>query len=167
MADTDRTIMKKQQAAVLGTTPAVSAIATVGQVHSQLFVSTAKSSDDGMASTTTSETDLHIFAIRQCTLKSITYIPETGTITADPTNNATITVSKRDSGGANLTTVGTLTTNAAGIGTTLAQRGNATFTLTVANVAIAAGSTFTFSIAKNGTGVVVRGGQIWLELEWT
>jgi signal transduction histidine kinase len=51
-------------------------------------------------------------------------------------------------------------------GATLAQRATAAFTLTAANVRIAAGSTITFSIAKGGTGVVVPISMLSLEVEW-
>lgn len=162
---TDRQLVKQAEVGLVSSRPLVNAILEVGRANSDFF-SFAKASDDGMASTTTSETDCNIYVIRNGILRSISYVPTSGTITADPTNNAVVTVNKRDLNGANQTAVGTLTTNAAGIGTTLAQRGNAAFTLTSTAVAIAAGSTFTFSVAKGGTGVVLRAGFFILEVEW-
>lgn len=163
---TDRQYIKLAGVGEVASLPLTDAIGAVGAANSDFFIY-SKAAADGMASTTTAETDFNVYFPRIVICKAIRLTAQGGTITADPTNNAVITVSKRDSAGANLTTLGTLTTNSAGLGgATLAQRATAAFTLTAANVRIAAGSTITFSIAKGGTGVVVPISMLSLEVEW-
>lgn len=180
---TDRASLKIQESSALGSFAtggtAVSApVPTVSLAHSDSFSSGAKSADDGMASTTTAETALHISipsvpalltgATRAFQVNRITYTPVTGSITNDNTNFATITVSYRlASTGGTLTTLGTLATTITALGASIAQWQEAAFTLTTANVLIpSGGATLTFSIAKSGTGVVVRGGTITVDGEW-
>lgn len=166
MAYTDRQILKQSLVGLAASLPMADVIKGVAFLSSDMF-EYIKAADDGAAATATAETDLNVFLIRPGIVKSITYVPVSGSVVADPANNAVITVSKRDTNGANLTTVGTLTTNLAGLGAaTLVQRGNAACVLTPANVRCAAGSTLTFSIAKGGTGVVVRQGFFIVEVEW-
>src|SRR3954469_2232217 len=101
---TDRQLLKKQQAGAFCTTGATDPLGEVAKAHSSFFVFD-KGSDDAMASTTTAETYTGVYFKRACVLKSISYVATTGGITADATNNAAVTVSKRDSAAANLTTV--------------------------------------------------------------
>lgn len=75
-------------------------------------------------------------------------------VAADAANAFTMTVSKRDAAGANLTTLGTITSLVAGGAAFVAFVGRA-FTLTNANLQVVAGGYCTWSIAKPGTGVIV------------
>lgn len=160
---TDRELLKAQEAGVAGTVGATDPIGEVAKIHSYT-VSFSKASDDAMASTTTSETYTGIYIPYKCRLKSVTYSATTGGITADNTNYATVTVSKRDSAAANLTTIATLTTTITSSGNITQGAGKACV-VTGSAVIITAGSTITFSIAKAGSGVVVRAGTVTLELE--
>lgn len=179
---TDRASLKFQEAGALGTfatggNAVVLPVQTISLAHSDSFASGVKSADDAMASTTTAETGLSISipaapanlgtVARAFQVNQITYTPLTGAITNDNTNNAVITVSYRLSAtGGTLTTLGTLTTSITALGATIAQWQSVAFTLTTANLLIAAGATLTFSIAKGGSGVVVRGGTIVVDGEW-
>ena len=75
-------------------------------------------------------------------------------VAGDAANAFTMTVSKRDAAGANLTTLGTITSLTATGGSFVAFVGKA-FTLINANLQVVAGGYATWSIAKNGTGVIV------------
>lgn len=160
---TDRQLLKRALVGLLASMGLTDAIAAVAQQNSDFF-SFTKASDDGMASTATAETRTNIYLPRACILKSVAYVATTGGITADATNNAVVTLSKRDKTGANLTTVATLTTNLA-LGNVV-QDAAVQMTLTAANVAITLGSTLTYSIAKGGSGVVFRAGVFTVEVEW-
>lgn len=163
---TDRQLLKQCGVGEIIAMGAVDPIGVVGLQHTELFVF-SKAAADGTAATTTAETDLNIYFPRVGIIRNIRLTAQGASIVADPTNNATITVSKRDSLGANLTTLGTLVTTAAGLGiATLAQRSTAAFVLTAANVRVATGSTLTFSIAKGGTGVVVPISMLIIDVEW-
>lgn len=162
---TDRAIMKQQEAGQLNTAGVSSPITAVAQAHSYTL-SFSKASDDAMASTTTSETYTGLYVVYACRVKSVTYSATTGGITADNTNYATVTVSKRDSAAANLTTVATLTTTATSSGNITQGAGKALVLSTTAGALdLAIGATFTYSIAKAGSGVVVRAGTFTVELE--
>lgn len=160
---TDREILKAQQAGVLGTAGASDPIGEVGKMHRFSLLIT-KASADAMASTTTSETYTGLYLPVKARLVAC-YLSVTATgITANATNYATITVSKRDSAGANKTTVvsfatDTVTTDdvTTGVGKSL--------TPTAANVICDAGSTFTYEIAKAASGVVVPPGTLTLIFE--
>jgi len=163
---TDRQLLKQSETGSIAAMGAVDAIGVVGFANTEIFVY-SKAAADGAAATTTAETDLNVPVPRAAVLRAVRLTPQGAAITADATNNATITVSKRDSTGGNLTTVATLTTNVAGLGgATLAQRATAAFVLTGANTRITAGSSLTFSIAKGGTGVVVPISMLSIDLEW-
>lgn len=164
MAYTDRELLKQQESGALGTLGATNPIDTVGQAHATTFTF-SKASDDGMASTTTSETFTGIYIPYKCKIRNVYYVATTGGITADNTNFATVTVSKRDSAGANLTTVATLTTTITSSGNITQGAGKA-LVLTAANIVCTAGSTITFSIAKAASGVVVRAGSFTVEVEY-
>lgn len=162
---TDRQLVKRALVGLCSAMGLTDAITTVGNAHSEFFVF-QKAAADGMASTATSETDLNIYLKRACILRSVTWTPQGGAVTNDNTNNFTATFSKRDSTGGNLTTVATLTNSITTYGASIAQRASAAAVLTAANVAITAGSTLTFSIAKNGSGVVVPISLFTFEVEW-
>lgn len=160
---TDTQLVKRALVGLLASMGLTDAIAAAAQARSDFFTFD-KAADDGTAATATTETYTGIYLPRACLLKAATYLATTGGITADATNNATITLSKRDSAAANKTTVASATTNVA-FGNVTQGAGKA-LTLSAANVAISAGSTVTFEIAKGGTGVVVRAGRVTLEVEW-
>ena len=165
----DRRALKNEQAGALNTfssggSSVSDAVTTVGQAHTdQLTFS--KAAADGMASTATAETYLGLYVPYDCTLTAAYFIPTSGGLTADNTNFATITISKRDSAAANKTTIATITT-------TITSSGNLTqgvaepSVVAAGGVSIAAGSTITFEIAKSGSGVVVPAGLFTLLCEW-
>lgn len=156
---TDREIIKNRDAGRAQSYGCVDPIGEVAKMNS-FFVSFSKGSDDASASTATSETYTGKVVPYKARLKSVQYRATTGGITGDPTNNATITVSKRDSAAANPLPVATLTTTAS-----VTQGAKTALVLTDANVIVDADSTITFAIAKGGSGVVVRAGEFVLELE--
>lgn len=159
---TDREILKQQEAGQLCTTAAVDPLGEVAKAHT-MWIPISKASDDAMASTTTSETYTGALLPVKTRIKSVSYIATTGGITADATNNATVTVKWRDSAAANPVTVAAYTSDVAGGSVT--QGAPKAFTLTAANVVVAAGGSLTLTIAKGGSGVVVRAGTIWVECE--
>lgn len=115
---------------------------------------------DGSAAATTAETVIG-YVQRACKLLAVRYVPAAA-LTADATNNATITVSKRVAGGGSKTTIATIVTDVAG-GSWVQWSAKAfSLTGTAADLQIAAGSGLTFEIAKGGTGVVVPAGVLEL-----
>ena len=74
-------------------------------------------------------------------------------IVGDNTNNAVLTLTRRDAAGINPLVVGTVTTNVA-TGNFVAFLPKAA-TLTVANVVLAPGASLTLTLAKGGTGVAI------------
>jgi hypothetical protein len=159
---TDREILKQQEAGSLCTTAAVDPINEVAKAHS-LWLGFAKAADDAMASTATAETYTGVLVPVKSRIKAINYIATTGGVTADATNNAVITVSYRDSTGGNAVVLGTFTSNVAGGNVT--QGAPKAFTLTAANVIVAANGSLTYTITKGGSGVVVRAGNFTVECE--
>jgi hypothetical protein len=160
---TDRDLLKKTQVGLASSAGLADAIGAVADQNTRSTYFT-KAAADGMASTTTSEVFTGNVTVRKAKLKGI-YLNLTGAgLTADNTNFATITVSKRDSAGANKTTLGTLTTTITSSGN-LAQGGAKPFVLTAANVDLPALTTFTFEIAKSGSGVVVPAGVFTVDFE--
>lgn len=120
-------------------------------------VNFTKAAADGMASTTTAETFTGKTNgnVRVRLLAAYAVVTATG-ITADAANNATITISKRDSAAANKTSVATLITNIATGNLVIGAPKAMTITATsAAEFIIAELSGFTYEIAKGGTGVVV------------
>lgn len=150
-------------AAQTHTQPSSDMASVVSRLFRGAHLIASKATDDAGAATAT--TELQGFALPAamypdgCTCVGLLYVPN-GTITADAANQGVITVTKRTSAGATLTTLGTLTTNLA-LGN-LVQGQNTAFALTatVADLTIAAGSTLGWAITKNGAGVVMRAGQI-------
>lgn len=114
---------------------------------------THRKAQDAAAATATTETAFGAL-LEGGTLTDVFVIPDQA-LTADNTNNATITVSKRDSAGANKTTIATLTTNVAG--GSWVQYARKALTITTAGSAnvLAAGSGITLEISKAGTGVQI------------
>lgn len=111
-------------------------------------VGVVKTAADGAAGTTTSETIMGRCAAG-LPIGHTLYLSPQAALTADNTNNATITISKRTAG-ASKTTVATLTTNVAS--------GNWVAFTPIAiplTVAVAAGDTLQYEIAKAASGVVV------------
>lgn len=161
---TDRQLIKKAESGNAVSLGLADPIGEVGNTHAAQF-NFSKAADDGTAATTTAETFTGLYFPRACRLKSVTYVATTGGVTADATNFATVTVSKRDSAGATPTTIATLTTTVASSGTITQGAGKA-LVLAGSAANITAGSTVTFSVAKSGTGVVLRAGMFTVEVEW-
>jgi hypothetical protein len=109
---------------------------------------------DGAAGTATAETRGFRFPFNGI----VTGIQLTchAAVAGDAANGFTMTVSKRDAAGANLTTLGTISSvNAVpATGNFVAFVGKP-FTLTNANLQVVAGGYCTWSIAKPGAGVIV------------
>lgn len=114
-----------------------------------------KTAADAMASTTTTDTLVWMnpFAY-PVYLYSAEAVATGAGITADATNNATITFRTRDGVGGASAAALTIVTDVAGGNWTQNQR-KAITTQTKANLAVPVGGQITFSIAKGGTGVVV------------
>lgn len=161
---TDREIIKARQAGQAQSYGLSSLETAIQQTHSYFLVIADKSADDAMASTTTSETYTGVVVPYAARVKNIYYVATTGSITADNTNYATVTIYKRDSAAANQLAVATLTTTITSSGN-ITQGAPKALVRTVANVDVAALSTLTFAITKAGTGVVFRGGKFVVELE--
>jgi hypothetical protein len=135
------------------------ATVTTGPGGSEDGISYVKAAH-GAAGTTTAETVIgHVnFA---CKIIAARYVPAAA-LTADNTNNATITVSKRVAGGGSKTTIASITTNVASGNWTQWAPKDLTLTAVAADLQIAANSGITFEIAKGGTGVVVPAGTLEL-----
>lgn len=118
----------------------------------KLVIATGVELADAMASTATAETRGFRFPYAGI-VTNIKLTPHAA-ITGHATDAFTMTVSKRDAAGANLTTLGTITSLTSGAGSFVAFVGE-NFTLTNANLEVVAGGYCTWSIAKNGSGVVV------------
>lgn len=110
---------------------------------------TYNKAQDAAANTTTSETIMGRVAGAMPIGHTLYFSPQ-GALTADDTNYATITISKRTAGGA-ATTVATAVTNVAGTGSWTAFSPVAV-TLTAA---VAADDVLTITVAKAGTGVQI------------
>ncbi len=149
---TDIEIVKQRQA---GQAETFGLVANAEDVIDQILVyqiTLSKAAADGMASTTTAETftGTTVGNVKGKLLAAYATVTATG-ITGDNTNNATITISKRDSAAANKTTIATVTTNVATGNFTI----GAPKAMTISNNAVDALSGFTYEIAKGGSGVVV------------
>lgn len=110
---------------------------------------------DGAAGTATTETVFNRVS-RTGTIVGAWYAPSAA-LTGDATNNATLTLAKRDGAGGGASTVATITTTAVA--------GNWTAFVpvslgTLSNTSVAAGNVLTFAISKGGTGVVVPAGTL-------
>ncbi len=118
----------------------------------KLVIATGVELADAMASTTTAETRgfRFPFAGIVTSIKLTLHVTTAG----HATDAFTMTVSKRDAAGANLTTLGTITSLVVATGGFTAFVARA-LTLTNANLQVVEGGYCTWSIAKNGAGVVV------------
>ncbi len=110
---------------------------------------------DGAAGTATSETAFNRVS-RTGTIVGAWYAPSAA-LTGDATNNATLTLAKRDGAGGGSSSVAAITTTAVA--------GNWTAFVpvslgTLSNTSVAAGNVLTFAISKGGTGVVVPAGTL-------
>lgn len=112
---------------------------------------------DAMASTTTAEQQGATVEVAG-TIVAVYIIPN-GTLTGDNTNNAAITLSKRTAAGGSKTTVVSHTTTVANGNWVAGQAVSLSLTATIADRSFAAGSTFSFEVAKNGSGVAVPAGN--------
>lgn len=125
----------------------------------------SKDAADATAATATTEKVI-TRAPFKCRVVSAYFIGDTAsTITADGTNNATITLSSNAGAGGASTAVATYTSDVAG--GNLAALVPKLLTLVPAAAAIASGSILTFKITKSGTGVVVPTGKLVILLQRT
>lgn len=138
MADTDREILKKQQAAALGTTGATSPITEVGYAHTVCY------SFDTFAAAAFAEAAKVL--LRRGKVVAVRVVPY-GTLSTDATNYITGTIAYRDGAGGSATTIGTFTTNSSG-GAALTAFVPTTVSLTP--VMLAAGSVITFKTVDAG-----------------
>lgn len=164
---TDRTIVKNREAGQYESYGlAGKSKDLVSEIHTtRVFID--KAADDAMASTTTAETRTGVVVPVKSYVKSIKYYATTGGITANATNYATITISKRDAADLNKTTIGAFATDTVTVDDVV-QGVLESFdlsALTEAARTIDAGSALSFEIAKAGTGVIVRAGRFIIELE--
>lgn len=167
MAFTDIEILKMQVAGALNASPATAAVEAVRQAYSRSYTFD-KAAADAMASTATAETFTGRYVKHKSKLRGVVASPVSGGLTADNTNFATITVTMRDSAGANPVNVATLTTTITSSGNLTQGAGKALLgpaAAAFAEVVIPAGSTFTYTITKAGTGVVVPAMGFDLDLE--
>ena len=120
-----------------------------------------KPAADGAASTATAET-IFLAATRKFRVTSVKYLPSAA-LTADNTNNAVLTLRRRDADGTNAVSVATITTNIASgnwvqwVAKALVLSG------TAANLVLAEGQCLTLEITKGGTGVVVPAGSLEIQ----
>lgn len=138
---TDREILKLQQIGALGTTPvAASPRTAIAEMHEQTFsFSNIAAADFAEAAFTMP---------KACRVKSIWLTPG-ATLAAHASNNITYTVAKRDGAGGAATTIGTNTTDVAGLGLTAFTP--KTLALVAGTTEIAAGGVLTFKTVDNGT----------------
>lgn len=123
---------------------------------------TVARAQDAAAATTTAETTFGVARLGTRLLSA--YYQPAAALTADNTNYATITVSKRTSAGGTKTTIASVaTTIAGGTGNWTAWAPvPITLSATTADLTIAAGSSITYEIAKAGTGVQLPAGTVVL-----
>jgi hypothetical protein len=114
-----------------------------------------KAAADGAAATATTDTIvwLNPYTV-PVYLQSAQAVGVGAGITADASNNATITFRTRDGVGGASAAALTIVTDVAG-GSWTSNQNKAITTQTIANLAVPVGGQITFSIAKGGTGVVV------------
>lgn len=117
---------------------------------------------DGAANTATAEKVIYR-AHRAETITAILLALDSA-LTADNTNNATITIRRRSSSGGSAVTVATFTTNVAG-GNFVAFAPKSLGA--ISNAALAAGEVLTVEITKGGTGVQIPSGRLFVNGEPT
>lgn len=138
---TDREILKSQQAAVLGTTTAATAIASVGEAHEETFVFT-NAAGSPLA-------EVGITMVKACKVKSIRALPG-GNLATHAANYVTGTVAKRDGAGGGATTIGSFTTNSTG-GAALTAFVPTTVAVTATAARISAGQVLTYALVDAAT----------------
>lgn len=157
----------KGQTHNVGATPANTQLAVTSQLRKRRIAilrtsgTLGTNTDDAMASTTTAEQQLMYCSVAG-TVTAFVYIPN-GTVTADATNNAVLTLSKRTAAGGTQTTVATITTDLT-LGNLVAGQGAVgTLTATVADRSFTAGSSLAVTTTKPNAGVVLRAGTYVIE----
>lgn len=130
---------------------------TAGYIDGAFAFEHIKTAADGSASTATSEVPLGM-ARRASKVVAAYYIPAS-TLTADDTNYATLTISKRAAGGGSKTTVASVSTTTTGSGDFVAWV-PVPLTVVAADASVTALSQLSFEISKPGTGVVVPIGKL-------
>lgn len=125
-----------------------------------------KAAADGAAATaTTSDAAPGFVAPTDGRLLGAKFLPHAA-LTADPTNNATLSVDKRDGAGGAATQMATGTTTAGGTGSFVTAVPVAlTLSATLANLRWAKNQLVSFAISKGGTGVVVPAGSWVIDIE--
>jgi hypothetical protein len=115
-----------------------------------------KAAADGAASTATAETIIGMIGPSSGGNVGTVFFVPAAALTADNSNNAVITVFKRTAGGAAVQ-VAAATTNVAGTGSWTQWK---PVSIPVTAAAVSASDALTYTITKNGTGVVVPAGQL-------
>jgi hypothetical protein len=152
MADTDREILKKQQAAALGTTGATSPITEVGYAHTVCY------SFDTFAAANFAESAKVL--LRRGKVVAIRVVPA-ATLATHAANYVTGTIAYRDGAGGAATTIGTYTTNSSG-GAALTEFTPTTVSMTP--VQLSAGNVITFKQVDAGTTTeVLLNVQVYVE----
>lgn len=116
-----------------------------------------KTAADGAAGDATAETAIG-YSAEAATLTSVRFVPAAA-LTANNTNYATLTVSKRSSSGGSKTTVAQVTTQITGSGNWTQW---AAVDVPISAAAIAAGDSLTYEISKTAGGVAVPAGRLVL-----
>lgn len=126
---------------------------------SKRYASSMKEAADAAAADATAE---HGFfqAPTALTVTAVYYLPDAA-LTADDTNFATLTVSRRSTSGGSKVQVAQAATTTGGTGNWVAFDSESLGTIT--NAALAVGEVLTWEIAKSGTGVVVPSGTLQIE----
>lgn len=130
---------------------------TAGYIDGAFAFEHLKTAADGSASTATSEVPLGM-ARRASKVVAAYYIPAS-TLTADDTNHATLTISKRAADGGSKTTVASVSTTTTGSGNFVAWV-PVPLTVVAADASVTALSQLSFEITKPGSGVVVPIGKL-------
>lgn len=138
---TDRDILKLQQVGSLQTSGAVSPRSAVSEAHESTFVF-SNAAGSPLA-------EVGITMPKACRVKSIRALSG-ATLATAAANYVTGTVAKRDALGANLTTIGSFTTNSTG-GAALTAFVPTTAALVAGTIDIAAGAVLTFALVDNAT----------------
>lgn len=121
--------------------------------------------DGGAGTATTSDAAPAFVAPTDGRLLGAKFVPHAA-LTADPTNNATLSVDKRDGAGGAATQMATGTTTAGGTGSFVAAVPVAlTPSAVAATVRWAKNQLVSFAISKAGTGVIVPAGSWVIDIE--
>ena len=131
---------------------------TAGYIDGAFAFEHLKTAADGSASTATSEVPLGM-ARRASKVVAAYFIPAS-TLTADDSNYATLTISKRAAGGGSKTTVASVSTTITGGSGNFVAWVPVPLTVVAADASVTALSQLSFEITKPGTGVVVPIGKL-------